>query len=648
MNTEMQSLSYQTRLDVPVENLEPDTFSLNQTDAIRPSADFVISRKQDGSVLSLYGDSTFWDLEVYATTVSDTGKLYWDKIPGNTVDDAKWVTFILLYMVSSGHTGTLSVGTLANYQKVIKKLCVFSEKMGSPMLSVLQSVNLVSKFVHSEIAHTGDFSYFVSLLKHLLVVGSEHTGIRPLNVNAIEELRGIRATLAEPRQHSVIPPRILSSFLNELWALINGFVKVNEQLLPLLQQCSVDTKYGRGKKNSFLTVLAEHNLTDFFLPIGVHCIQALHSYLLAVQDAGRHLLHAYSGMRYNEVLSLKVDCLSIETGKHGRIARLLGKTTKFVGQRKPAAWVTSKEVETVISALQTIAKAIAYKLNVDPKTMILLPSPSYLRFVGQKPKSLENISPHNYRKTSLWRFVSDKNLIIEEQDLRFLEKIDEQRAWREEADYQIGIRWRFSTHQFRRSLAYYCRQSGIVKLTSLKRQLKHITREMTLYYANGSEFGELFSGKEHFLREYERSREEADALAYILDILLSEERLFGAQGNHIERYERFVDEDVVLQNRKKIVERFKKGELAYQETALGACTSVKPCDKKLAGVISACIKCSNAVLKASKLEKTIEQQKLLISSLNPESIEFRTEENELTALLAEQTKIDKVIKNDCN
>ena len=126
-----------------------------------------------------------------------------------------------------------------------------------------------------------------------------------------------------------------------------------------------------------------------------------------------------------------------------------------------------------------------------------------------------------------------KEIEINNDDLSFLEIVDDSRAWRMEEQFQIGERWHFSSHQFRRTLAYYCRQSGLVKLSTLKRQLKHITREMSLYYAQGNEYSELFDTNEHFYKEYDRSRPEVDTLAYVLELLLSEETLYRGKSEYV-------------------------------------------------------------------------------------------------------------------
>ncbi len=139
-------------------------------------------------------------------------------------------------------------------------------------------------------------------------------------------------------------------------------------------------------------------------------------------------------MRYSELLSLMLNCLSIEKSKHGNIVRLLGKTSKLVGQRKTTAWITSKESETIVEVLQSIAKLVTHDQDFSAEELILFPSPSYLGFVGAK-RSSSACLPHNHTSSTLWRFINIKEIEINNEDLNFLEIIDCSRAWRMEDQF---------------------------------------------------------------------------------------------------------------------------------------------------------------------------------------------------------------------
>jgi len=229
--------------------------------------------------------------------------------------------------------------------------------------------------------------------------------------------------------------------------------------------------------------------------------------------------------------------------------------------------------------------------------------------------------------------------VIEEGDIRELEIIDPFRSWRTDDNFKVGKQWHFKTHQLRRSLALYASRSGYVSLPSLRRQLRHITEEMSSYYAKGSSFVINFIGddKKHFGFEYQDTQPESQALSFIANVLMSEERLFGANGIWLSR--RRGDATVLLEERNETIKLFKVGQLAYQETILGGCTKVTPCEKRALRWIPACLTCASFIGKPSKLQRVISAQEAMLNNLPPNTVEWRTEKLDLEALIAAQTKI---------
>lgn len=638
--TPLNAVTYESRL--PPLSSKPDIYKTKKGKSENPSSNFVVSRTPDGKVLSRYGDSVFWDLTPYQTTHQRSAKIYWDKLSIAHVEEAKWITFILVYMVSSGRATTLSVGSLINYHKVIKKLCLHADAKKKSIFQILGSDRLVCGFVKDRLDTLHNLHSFISLLRHLMILGEEKTKIKTLKSRTLSDLYQYQSEFDKAKQHPVIPPRIFSNYIDELWKVVNNFEQRKNRIVEFTKKCVLDPAYGRvfskTEKREFLTdfqfAAKQYRLHQFFCGIGVTSVQRLQGYLFGVQDACRQLLFAYSGMRSDEMRSLSTDCLRKESGSDGCIVRLLGKTSKLIGQRKTTAWVTSIESERLIDVLKCIADLSTFNLELNEEQIPLFVSPSYLGFVGTKPDK-DKYSLSTFNKRILRQFVDNERIRIEEPDLTFLETIDEARSWREEGNYRLGEVWSFSSHQYRRTLAYYCRQSGIVKLSTLKRQLKHISKEMSLYYASGSSYDGLFSTKDHFKQSYENNKTEADTLAYIFELILSDEKLYGGQGISIEESKKALSVDRI-----SLQKRFEKGEISFRETALGACTTIDPCDKHLFGVISACLKCPSSVIKSSKLNRVIENQRNLTDSLELNSVEYRTETYELQSLLKFRKKIN--------
>ena len=236
---------------------------------------------------------------------------------------------------------------------------------------------------------------------------------------------------------------------------------------------------------------------------------------------------------------------------------------------------------------------------------------------------------------------SSLRLTIE--DKQEIEEIDFNKNIR---DLEIGEQWEFKTHQYRRSLAVYSIQSGLVSLGALQIQMKHLFREMTLYYSNGASYArKLFDiPKEHIAYEFDKLKPELDTLAYIKNVIFSDEKLFGAHGSFVENNTKQNNHEFktyILENRDKTLKQFKNGEIAYKETALGGCIATEACDSRLTRSITACFNCHGGILKKSKVDNVIQKRREFISYLDPSSIEYRTEIEDLNKLEELKSKLIK-------
>jgi hypothetical protein len=162
---------------------------------------------------------------------------------------------------------------------------------------------------------------------------------------------------------------------------------------------------------------------------------------------------------------------------------------------------------------------------------------------------------------------------ITAEDIAELEDIDPFRSWTEEENFAIGRIWPLTKHQLRRSLALYARASGCVRLSSLRRQLQHITNDMSAYYGNGCAFARDFLAddpeefKKHIALEWQNSGEEAMVLAMVWDVLHTDEPLYGGAGNFYEQQRN----KGTLMTREQVEMAVKAGTLGYNPHPLGAC-----------------------------------------------------------------------------
>jgi hypothetical protein len=227
---------------------------------------------------------------------------------------------------------------------------------------------------------------------------------------------------------------------------------------------------------------------------------------------------------------------------------------------------------------------------------------------------------------------------IEKEDIAELEEIDPFRAWREEPEFAIGRSWPLTTHQLRRSLAVYATASGLVRLSSLRRQLQHITREMALYYGRGSTFCKNFieddpeGYKKHVAVEWQDGAEEAEMLAFVRDVLYSKEQMFGGAGAY---YEHLRERGEVM-TREVVAKQMKAGLLAYRDGPLGGCTRPGVCETRkglnLIDTVCATDGCKHLIGKHSKIVQTIRLKCAAMAHITPGSVTEAMEREELEAL----------------
>ena len=187
------------------------------------------------------------------------------------------------------------------------------------------------------------------------------------------------------------------------------------------------------------------------------------------------------------------------------------------------------------------------------------------------------------------------------------------------------------------SLAVYSVKSGLVSIGALQIQLKHIFREMSLYYTNGAtnniDIVAMYS--KDLIKTIKDTKSEIKTLEFIKNIIFSDEELFGDYGKKVELNKSSITGDLtsyILDDKQKTLKLFQKGDLCYKETALGGCISVDPCDSFLTNSLTECFSCVNGILKKNKIKNVIFEEKNLLNQFDKTSIEYKTINKELVEL----------------
>jgi len=460
------------------------------------------------------------------------------------------------------------------------------------------------------------------------------------------------------RQHAPLPTRIYGGLINNLSAELDDITAHAPRLLAALRDAL--SEYAQAK-----TIQRHHELSIGPALIEKHCLgdylirrgfstkkRALNTLSAAVTEIFRVcklMIHVYSGMRSDEARTLPYHCMVTRKSRHGRTHSLIvGTTTKFnKGRRLRTHWVTTdREGFRAVRMAQQFASVVYESVGIAPSKsedlkdgFPLFPSTEYL------PWGTKEIVPKERMQTADTQLHQAKESLhtrllplIEEEDIGELEEIDPFRAWREEPEFAIGQHWPLTTHQLRRSLAVYANASGLVRLSSLRRQLQHITREMSLYYGRGSTFCKNFIAndpdgyKKHVAPEWQDGEDEAMMLAFTREVLNSKEPMFGGAGNFYQRQK----ERGHVMSREEVTKRMKAGLLSYQPGPLGGCTKPGGCDsrKGLALIDISCATdgCKNLVGKHSKIIRVIQLKRAAMAHITQGSIEAGIEREELEAL----------------
>lgn len=627
-----------------------------------PAEDHPISCFADGSVLSVFGDPV-WDMTPYQNyqRKCELRFPYCDEeAPTIQQGVANFQSRRLLFLVIQRKKGRkFKLSTLINYISTLRTIAAFA---ALKKVSVFDLISIKARALEYVAAYPAQSTRFYVFLNLTRVAGSEKMGFTVMSERDVKIIaQSVKLARRPDGQHPPITLRVLSLLIQQLTVFLTDYEAVEDAYLSVVRLCSQDTITGRSESSQeksrlsgkslpgavgepLKSILTRYGLTGFFKKYRLpENMKGLAKGLIKVRSAGKCLTHVYSGMRDTEGLSLPLYCTKTEIAAGKSHCLIVGETTKFAPEgTQHVRWVTSPEGHWAIRRVQKISELIyAYNYGEDFRDRLgdaqtfLFVGPSYLPlFGGAKPEGEQLI---------FTKFKSDIQDIeefiplIQEEDLRELERIDTMRAWRSEDSFKVGEMWPLTSHQLRRSLALYARRSGLVSLPSLKRQLKHLAESMSLYYANGSAFATNFIGQnnDHFGNYWRSEQALHDALSYEFEVLEKLGDLIGphalwAENAHID------SEGRLLVNREDTIKRFQNGEIAFKETPLGGCVSLDVCEHSSVQFFSSeCVKgCVNFVGNRTKMKVIAIAQSRFVEKLEPGSIEHRTEKRELEAIQA--------------
>ncbi len=593
------------------------------------------------------------------------------------IAEAKYVLYCLIYFAGGGRLGMLSASTLCQYWHVLRiamRFCYAQKQKRMVGVLSLQQLFTVPAYL-AAFLREANFrkAVLAGILLKLTRVGEDRLGYVVINRKALD------LKPSAYKQHPIIPTRIYLSLINIAGDLLDQLYQGVERFESFIA-CFADEHYGvvhcvqksrrLGGKAHFRPdipqALKEHGLTEVFSgEFACPCKVNLQRVLLLMQYLLKTVIHLYTGMRDQEVLRMSYNCLSDQVVKQAvfddlgverdkaQAVNVLSTTTKFTGYKKESTWFAPGEVVKAVEVAQAICRGLAklHKIAPDDRCPLFL-NPSVL---GIRRKSSEvgvaDFSVHRTQKSALL------TLSIHADDLQELAQSDPSRDFYNEPEFAVGQFWPLTSHQFRRSLAFYGSSSGFISLPTVRTQFKHATLEMARYYANNYEnlrtiFGYFDEKKKgfvlpsnHFAFEFQMAMPMLVVSQLIADLLLNEEPLFGGTGSYMEKQkERVKAGEINIEDvRADTEQRVRSGVISYRPTLLGGCTKVGRCDSFLLGDYTECLSCEGAIIKPAKLNAAIQDATDELSSYVEGSGEYQIVKGDIERLMTFKIRlIDKV------
>jgi hypothetical protein len=489
----------------------------------RIADDTVVTHNSSGLPASLFRDDA-WNVEAYGKNVRNRNIHFRDHVPTGARQDIiiastrQWKQ-VMYFLMHDAADDMPAPSTLKNQMVVLRAFTYYAAERQLTLYQALGNATTVIEFTAEE-GNEVPSQRLHAILVHLHRLGTPVTGLqvplRQLHGPMLERF-GERG---DSSQHPVIPTRVYQHFL----ATCERELEMVEAIAPQLEKQLSHVYAGEPVRASdSLSSAAEYFSCRMDL-------WGLSAFVTEIYSLCQVLILALTGMRAAEAENLPYDCLRVVRQDGVEHYSIEGVTTKLTGGRvKRASWVTSHLAVRAVMLAQRLSGAVhrahgaeAYKCSSDG-TFLLFSRLGLLggdyaadRGPGGFADYIANLSQRTFPA-------------ITQEDIAELKRIDPHRAWESEPDFAVGARWPFTRHQLRRSLALYAHRSGLVTLPSLKRQLHHITMEMSMYYARGSAFAKGFidEDKDHFAKEWADSEALSDYLAYAAQVLFSDERLFG-------------------------------------------------------------------------------------------------------------------------
>ena len=657
----------------------------------KPTDDFVMCRDSKGNPTAVYGKDS-WDFNPYRSSAKKLNKIGFIKgfesddpvFSEKLVKEVKYLLFIVMHFNGGGRSGKISASTFVQYAiylKTIARFCITNLEnnlaAGIGISDVLSNVSYLNAFIKSRKRANNTLKLTNSLLGVLGVIDKEDLNFIACDRNDLDLEK------TEDKQHPVIPSRIYIGLMKCFDAAVDELYPHRESIKQLIEKM-INRQFGlaistQKAMKEYRKKPLQPTMTEAFSAAGLDGLlskyfsqpksrHGFNGWLENIQFILKMSVHLYTGMRDQETARIKYECLSEKEiceavfddqgniADKARVVSIISTTTKYTGYKQLESWLAPECVVKSVAIARAICEGLAPLYKTEVKGLPLFLSPYIIRSKNAEFKATTNKINDSGRGT-FSNMLNNEKFEITQADFYELTQTDPDRDFKNEEKFKVGNLWTLTSHQFRRSLAFYAANSGFVSLPTISTQFKHLSTLMTKYYARGNEhFLPIFGrwndnlkafdiSKSHIANEFQLAVPTSAVDQLFSDVFGDQTFVMGGTGSYIEKQKDRIStgEITIFDAKKQTMKMAAKGELSYRKTLLGGCTKVGPCDEFLMGDITSCLSCPGAIIDAKKFDSVIAQSKEEILRFEEGSAEYQLLDAEITQLEGFKSKKRKAV-----
>lgn len=431
----------------------PDSHESNKDDYQYPGDDFVISRDNDGNVVSRYGQE-IWNLTPYSTLgPCQINYVSWSNEKSSLKRKISQELRCLFYSILYHSKKSITVGTVRSHVIDLRRIaklslaanCTIAESSSSKLFLFELKKSLST---NTRTSIQGICTVYINLLE----IQNRHPYLG-LSFTS-EPLRLLQEMISfipkSSNQVPIIPSKIYSKLINKIQNTLAEFLDVSDSIQQLFEIRTLkDASFGLSHVTSrvlgnlhqnskiFADALVELSIDKYCVRNNIYDNGNLYAHLSQIQLACKWYIHIYSGMRDTEARTLPYDTLEVITSLDGQTYILNGYTSKLTGEGAiQSYWITSIEVKVAIKCAKVIADIIYMRNGIslsDHAQLPLFPAFKFQISMAHPGYGLPIAKLASDLSAVLLKYFDVR---IEEEDIEELENFDGFRDWR--SDHYIS------------------------------------------------------------------------------------------------------------------------------------------------------------------------------------------------------------------